>query len=277
MQDPNQPTIFGCLKYSWENFSTAIQFKKKTASVLAAAAIIVGLVLAGLQSSGKLPVVWSNSQLAFCAEMAAVFLGALHFLFWRPYTREMESRSEIQNLQQAIADRESTLVEGNRPKLEFECATAINGCSVISEASFRHYFRAKVTLRCHQAVSGCFARLVQIQRASDNHVIRNHEIDRLPFAPSRAPDSLSKTLSPEVPEFLDVLIVDFRLGVNRVLIAAENDGAKPAMTVENTYGFNTFEKYFLTLMTGGAGIPTQTVRLLFDWTGDHRTSTLVLL
>jgi hypothetical protein len=180
-------------------------------------------------------------------------------------------------LNQKLVTIENGNLEEKRAKLEVECAKSVEGCSVTSEQSSRHYFRARVTLRCHQAVSGCFGSLTRIEGFASNRLIREQEVDTLPFAPSHDPDSTSKTLSPDVPIFLDVLVVDFRSGVDQVYIAHKQHGANPARTADGHYVFESVGIFSISVKMGGTGIPTQTVRFRFNWTGDYRTSELSVI
>jgi len=276
MTADHNKSIRGCARYWGKHVKTAWEFKEALASVLAALAFVLGSILIGLQVLGLLPGAWPDSHFALFAEAVVALWGLAYFLLWLPYCAQADSRLEIARLQGAINSAEAARQEERRPRLEVACSNAISGCSHTAAPSMRHYFRARITLRCHQAVSGCFAKLMSIRRIDGNLVLRDHEVDDLPFAPSADSDALRKTLIPDVPIFLDILVVDIRSGVNRVHIASERDGIEPATSANGSYVFGFPATFELTVAMGGIGIPTQTMHFQFRWDGNHKTSELKL-
>ena len=108
MEASKNPSIRDCARYWWEHFKAAWEVKETFASRLAALAVVLGLLLIALQSIDLLPASWSDSQIAFFAEAAAVWWGILYLLFWMPYCGHFRLKSQIEGLEQKIVEQRAT-------------------------------------------------------------------------------------------------------------------------------------------------------------------------
>src|SRR5690606_25533159 len=86
------------------------------------------------------------------------------------------------------------------------------------------------------------------------------------FAPGHIPEATAKRVLPGSRMPIDVLVVAEN---NQISLATPN-GYTPAPNA-----FSRVGKYILTVKVSGPGATAGNARLVFDWTGDHKTATLV--
>src|ERR1700679_2476661 len=91
----------------------------------------------------------------------------------------------------------------NYPKLKLSCNKNINACAVPNAGNSMKYFRMVVETGCVNGVENCKGHLIKVEK--NGIVVYDHDPRELPFAPAERDDCLSKTISPNVPEHLDVL------------------------------------------------------------------------
>ncbi|MDD2762571.1 MAG: hypothetical protein PHE83_01200 [Opitutaceae bacterium] len=166
------------------------------------------------------------------------------------------------------------LEERNRLKLTVECNEQISGCHTGRDGASHQFFRVAVTLNWTQPATGCFGKLLKIEK--DGAVVRDHDVEQLPYARSHEPDALSKTLSPRAREFLDVLVIGIQHTPQQVFAPSKYGRELTLRTGSGRDVFSAPGTYILTVALCGSNIPTQTYRLRFDWTGNGDSSSLTL-
>jgi len=200
-------------------------------------------------------------------------------LIWVPFRRVEElEENHKNNLAETIRPLQEDIAkyqERDRLKLYVSCHEGIYGCHTTEPGASHHFFRLAVVLDWTQPAIGCFGKLLAIEK--DGRVIRDHDVEKLPYSRSHEPDALNKTLNPGVREFLDVLVVGVRYVPQRVF--APSTIARE-ITLTTKAGRDVFEEvgeYKLTLALFGATIPTQFHELKFNWTGESTKSSLTLI
>lgn len=159
-------------------------------------------------------------------------------------------------------------IERNAPKFKLSCRKDITGCAIENPDGSMKFFRMQVETDCVNGIENCKGHLIRIEK--DGKVVYDHDARELPFARADEPDSLAKTISPNVPYFLDVLVTYHR--VDKVHFATK--GHSPALNEKREYIFENRGEYILTVSVSGKDAPTATAKLKFDWNGQWFTSTI---
>jgi hypothetical protein len=183
----------------------------------------------------------------------AVFL--FRSIFMTPYKmfKEIEDKFEIE-------------IEKNQPKFKLSCDKHIQGCAVMNDLRTHIFLRALVETQCVSGIENCVGHLTKIEK--DGVVIYDHDPRALPFAPSTDTDSLTKTIFPNNPYFLDVLVLWHHQ--NYVLFATKTNTVPNDKNGE--YIFKNDGQYILTVSVSGKNVPTELVKLKLDWKSNWQTA-----
>lgn len=125
------------------------------------------------------------------------------------------------------------------------------------------WFRIKVRVVGIEPQTGCKGRLVSIKRAGTEFLAG--ETPLLPFAPHDGADSLSKTIYPNVPEFVDLLT----LIPNEVLLVLRGH-ISPGVQWGDLFSLSS--DYILRIVVVSDHLTSEPIDLLFRWTLDPVTS-----
>jgi hypothetical protein len=200
-------------------------------------------------------------------------------LIWLPFQRVEklvdEHKKALADATGPLRDRITEHEERDRLKLTVECNESISGCHTMVSGASHHFFRLAVVLDWNQPATGCFGKLMKIEK--DGRVIRDHDVEELPYARSHEPDALNKSLNPRVREFLDVLVVAVHSTPQKVF-APSTAGREITLTTQaGNDVFSEPGEYRLTVALCGKNIPTQIHELSFNWAGESTRSSLTLI
>jgi hypothetical protein len=127
------------------------------------------------------------------------------------------------------------------------------------------YYRIKVSAAADYAPE-CKGRLEWMRRGS---LLLIGEPILLPFAPSEAPDSISKRIHIGAPEYLDFLFIsDF----NRVVLTTLNFSGPSSISWETLFAVSGEYMFHIKILSP-AGVAS--IDLLFRWTGNRATSEII--
>lgn len=132
------------------------------------------------------------------------------------------------------------------------------------------FIRALVESKSITSIQKCAGHLIRIEK--DGVPVFNQDKRRLAFSPAESPDTLSKTISPGVPETLDILVI--RKVGNEVGL-----GTSPASR-EVKSGVSIFYEpgnYILTVLVSGENIPTETMKLRLSWKQDYQSASFEMV
>lgn len=198
--------------------------------------------------------------------IALAFLGSWYAAF-RIFSSE---HAKAQGLEVKILELESHL----KPKLV--CSFGINdGCyrpntplrdrQTPSGPSLGSWYRIRVENKSSVPITKCSGRLVSIKRG-DTELLMG-EMPLLPFSPQDAIDALSKTIYPNVAEYLDLLAIresDVLLVLRGFLSAA----------VQWHDLFSLPGDYTLSVVVVSDGVTSEPINILFRWTLNQTTASL---
>lgn len=210
---------------------------------------------------------WLATDFNWMVSIALLCVVPIIYLFWAADRIHMEYVSGAEARKAELESKVATYEERDRPKLTVSFSKGISGCSATNHNGLR-YFRLLVMLDYFQGITGCSGVLTCVERESDGKILMNHESIPLPFVPSHEPDTTNKTLMPARPFFLDVLVV------HEFSQQLQNPGPGKVYLLKDNQGNLVFDKpdtYLLTVNLAGVGIPTQIVKVRFEWTGDYNT------
>lgn len=129
------------------------------------------------------------------------------------------------------------------------------------------YCRVKVESNCLIVVRQCKGRLLSINR--NGEVVFEGGPLILPFAPAEHEDAIDKHIHPHAPEYLDFM----GISDNNAIILTPYKHHAPSAVNYNTI-FREHGEYRMKLAVLCDG-PTAQIDLIFSWTGDRTTSTIV--
>jgi hypothetical protein len=132
------------------------------------------------------------------------------------------------------------------------------------------WYRVKVESLGSEIVVGCRGRLVSITKGAVDQL--GGESPSFPFAPHEKEDALSKSIYPDVPEYLDVLVIT---EANQVLLVLRevSDGSP----IDWGAIFSEPEEYRIRIAVVTSNARPATIDLLFKWTGNRETSEMSCL
>jgi len=159
-------------------------------------------------------------------------------------------------------------IEKNRPKFKLSCRKDIHGCAIESPGGVEKFFRLQVKTDCVNGIEGCIGHLIKIEK--DGLIVYDHDAVELPFARANEADCLSKSIFPNNPYFLDVLVT--HNPTHTVFFATK--GHFPAHDQKREYIFKSSGEFILTVGVSGKGVPTVKTKLKFDWKGQWSTATI---
>jgi hypothetical protein len=160
------------------------------------------------------------------------------------------------------------LLEKQKPKFRLSCGKDIIGCNVPSLNGSMQFFRLCVEAQGQNEIKNCRGHLIKIEK--DGNVVFGHDSLILTFARAEDPDTLAKTLHPNIPEFLDVLCT-----VNVVhTVCTADKNRTPALDQNRDYVFSLTGDYILTVAVSGDGVPPATAKLKFTWKGQWMTASI---
>lgn len=179
-------------------------------------------------------------------------------------TQFKEHKDQAEELQHEV----DLLREKLKPKFTLSCKKDITGCAITAPDGSYKFFRLRVETDCVNGIEGCKGHLIKIEK--DGFTVYDHDAVELPFARAEEIDSLSKTLFPDNPYFLDVLVT--HNPTNTVLFATK--GHFRAWDQNQQYIFSKTGKFILTVAVSGRGVPTAITKLQFDWNGQWSNATI---
>jgi hypothetical protein len=158
-----------------------------------------------------------------------------------------------------LTERIEALEEKLTPKFKLECGPKTPGrvTIVLGRGMF---YRLQVTVDCASEIQNCRGYLTKIEK--NGMEVFNNESLELPFAPSESDDAWSKTVSPNIPYYLDVLRVPY--GANCPEVATKGNRALVVSSLRDLVFLSPGE-YILHVSVSGNGVGTVSARLKFDW------------
>jgi predicted transcriptional regulator len=151
------------------------------------------------------------------------------------------------------------------PKFILSCNSKISGCVKFNDNRSMKFFRLCVQTECATEIRNCVGHLTKIEK--DGKVVFEDDSLDLPFAFADQPDSLAKTIFPNNPYYLDVLAFEFKFF--KMWFAV-----KGGRLATDKFGNDIFEEkgeYILSVSVSGSDVPTQQVKLRFNWQRDIDT------
>jgi len=161
----------------------------------------------------------------------------------------------------------------SRRRLKISCDPGINGCVSQVEWSSEvkaNYSRIKIEADSDESIPNCTGFLTYIEK--DGKRMWGVDNAQLTFALGQERDTLSKTIRPGVPEFLDVLAVS-----SKNEIYPSTKGRTWPYWPKLSKIFSESGDYLLTVLITGNGVPTVTALLEFAWTQNWETAALSLI
>lgn len=203
----------------------------------------------------------------------SVFL--FRWLFTAPFWAWKEIRDERDALQMKLV-----------PKFEVACATSIPACKIETTLQLKNadtgavygeteatYFRAVINAHGPGQITGCTGYITRI--CKDGRVLLEHEKLQLQYTPGSDADTYSKTISPDIPEHLDIVFVTRHSGGVPQLIHLPVKGIPHSVNLKEI--FRESGDYLITIALQGTGSRTKKFDVRFSWTGDSATSTIELI
>lgn len=222
----------------------------------------VGVALAAELAGFKIPGLEFFSDPL--TQKISIFIAILTFvwiLIWLPFRRhQAESNKHAEQIEK--------LIEKQKPKFKLSCRKDINGCAIENPDGSMKFFRLQVETDCVNGIKECKGHLIKIEK--DGVTVYDHDAIELPFARAHEPDCLAKTISPNVPYFLDVLVTYNPVHV----VNFATKGHSPATNEKREYIFANKGEYILTVSVSGKDVPTVSAKLKFVWKGQWFTATI---
>jgi hypothetical protein len=152
------------------------------------------------------------------------------------------------------------------------CDSDVTGCAPYNEwgSGKVRFFRMGVNARSNEAVEGCQAQLVKIEK--DRVLKWGYDTAILTFAPGENDDATAKTLYPGKTEFVDLIAVHF---TGELRVGTKNREWLFLPRLNEI--FSERGDYTFTIVIVAAGRSAHLTRVQFTWTGDMDSSAVHLV